>query len=213
MPRTFKLIIFLLVGMMGCAAQHQEISQPQEMTIQSQEKAIIGQGYEAPSGSVPSVSESPAQPGEQILEVALTDTDGKKVRLKQLMASQKKETPTLLMFSTTNCSYCDDEHVDIQNVKSRFGEDIEVLHVLIYETPDSASEYLKSHQVTGTVLFDPEADAALTYNIGLVPTILLVDSDGYVNYIGNYTPEEDITQLVTKLNSGERVREVRPGSG
>ena len=210
MPRTSKLIVFLLVGVMGCAAQHQEISQeisqPQEMTI-------IGQGCSAPDGSVPSVSESPVQPGEQILEVALTDLDGKKVRLKQLMDSQQKETPTLLMFSTTTCSYCDAEHVDIQNVKSRFGEDIEVLHVLIYETPDSASEYLKSHQVIGTVLFDPEADAALTYNIGLVPTLLLVDSDGYVNYIGNYTPEEDITQLLAKLQSGEQVREVRPGSG
>ena len=117
------------------------------------------------------------------------------------------------MFATTDCSYCVEEYAEVRNVKSKLGEGIGVFTILVYETPDSAREYLEANKMAGTVLVDPEAEATYAYAIGLVPTVLLIDSNGYVNYLGNFTPEEDIVELATKIQRGEQVLVIRPGSG
>ena len=205
MLRTLRLIALLLAAILPVALVACTGKPPQGTKI--------GQMDSGPSGSVPSVSESPAQPGKHVPDVTLTGLDGKKVRLEQLMDPEQQALPTLLMFATTDCSYCAEEFVELQSVQDKFKDHLRMLTVLVNETPDSAREFLKNTKVPGTVLVDPEAEAAITYNIGLVPTLLLTDSNGYVNYIGNFTPEEDVTELVTRVQNGERLQLILPGRG
>lgn len=203
--RTFRLTIFLLVAflpvvMAGCADKSPQGTKIKRASSNSSE-------------SVPSVSESSVQLGKRVPNVTLTDLNGKSVQLKQLMDPERQALPTLLMFASTDCPYCVEEFAEIQIVESKFKNRLRALTVLVNETPDSAREYLKNTPAPGTTLVDPESEAAITYNIDLVPTLLLTDSNGYVNYIGNFTSEADLTKLVTRIQAGERIREARPGSG
>lgn len=207
MTRISMLISILLIIIVGCtnAPQKTEVSQGAEVS-----KGTKLDLDKSDSGN--SLFGSPAIPGRPVPDVALTDLDGKEVNLRKLLDAQPK-MPAIFMFATTTCPHCTDEFVDVQNIKDIFGNNIRVFTILVKETPSSAQEFLKENKAPGTILVDPESKAATAYKVERVPTLILTDSSSNVNYIGNYTSTEDIAQLMTKIQLGNLVREVRPGSG
>lgn len=191
MFRVLKLLCFpLVLVLVGCATVPQGTRLPQEEVSTSNRFARL-------------LASSPAMPGREAPDAALFDLNGGSVQLKQVLEySDKREgkKPTVLLFSSTACPYSVQEHLEVETAMKSLGKSAKAVTILVNETPESGREYANRNRVPGTVLVDPESKAAKIYKIELVPTILLVNTKGYVNHFGHYTQARDVVSLMTKLH-------------
>jgi peroxiredoxin len=148
-------------------------------------------------------------PGRPAPNAELTDLNGKKVHLKEVLGKQT----TILLFSSTTCHFSTEEHGEIQKVKNKFGKRVNLVTILVNETSDSAHRYLRTNQVPGIVLLDTENKGVRAYGIEIVPTVLLVNSKGSVDYFGHFTPADDMINTVLKSWRGERTYASRRTGG
>ena len=109
------------------------------------------------------------------------------------------------LFSSINCPHSVQEYTEIQNALAQLErpgpeqQRVKTFTIMVNETRKSAGEYLKNHQAPGTVLLDSQSQAARAYGIKLLPTVLLIDSNGYVNYLGHFTSAVKMVNTVVIL--------------
>lgn len=189
MLHRFWPLCLLLAMLVGCA-------------ITSQGTRIERQEDSSTSRLLQLLSGSPATPGKLAPDAALLDLDGNPIQLKQVLDRPDKKLgklPTILLFSSTSCPYSAKEHIEVEAAMKTFTKSAKVVTILVNETPESVREYLDKNRVPGTVLFDSKGEAVHAYKIELVPTLLMVNSKGYVNHFGHYTLSSDVVSLMFKL--------------
>jgi peroxiredoxin len=76
------------------------------------------------------------------------------------------------------------------------GKPIEVMGILVKDTPEKAKAYLKAEKITYPNLIDKDSSVAQRLGIRGVPSIVLVDRKGIIRYQGYKLPERDVIDKV-----------------
>ncbi len=109
-------------------------------------------------------------------DFTLTDIYGHKFSL-----SDFRGKVVILDFFTTYCVPCKAQVSELKEVKARFGDKLVIISISVYpgDTDDVLREYAAENGIDWLVARDT-AGLANTYNIKAVPTLVVVDPDGYI---------------------------------
>ena len=111
-------------------------------------------------------------------DFAVYDGAGKQVRLSEYVGK-----PIVLNFWASWCGPCQMEMPDFHEKYLEIGENIHFLMVNMIggrETLSTAKAFIAEKGYTFPVLFDTDADAAMTYSVYSLPTTYFIDAEGYL---------------------------------
>ncbi len=134
--------------------------------------------------------------GERMADFVLEDQEGRDVAVE---ASSGK--PKLIHFWASWCPYCKEEAADLNRVYETYKDQIEFRSVNI-TTNDSeadALEYIDLYDVQMPVLFDKDGTVTAQYRVTVVPTSVLIKSDGSIHTVTYALTEKDITPHLEEL--------------
>ena len=118
---------------------------------------------------------------QQVPDFAMTDRDGKTVRLSDLLASGK---PAVLNFWASWCPPCKAEMPDFETQYQAFGSDVQFIMVNLTdgqrETVDSAVAFIEKQGYTFPVFFDTLQQGSAAYAIQYLPTTVFIGRDGTI---------------------------------
>jgi len=119
-------------------------------------------------------------------DIILNDLESKPVNL-----SAPAGKPAILFFWTTWCPYCRTELRALNKMYPQMEkEGLTVFAVNIGETGYKVERFLKNYALNMRVLLDKEGQAAENYEIGGVPTYILIDKSGKVVSLEHRLPED-----------------------
>lgn len=122
----------------------------------------------------------------------LEDLSGTTVELK----SFKGKRPVLLFFWTTWCPYCQRElkvlNTRLENLEKT---GVELIAIDVGEPASRVNRVVKNYNLAFKVFLDEDSSVANSYGILGVPTFVLVDKKGYISFVDNYFPDEEIKRL------------------
>lgn len=137
-----------------------------------------------------------AEEPDKIGSCTLYDLEGNEVRL-----SDFKGKPLILWFWTTWCPYCRKDIVRLNNIYPELKlSGIELLAINVDEPKGKIARFLKSHPVDFNIFQDRDGRCAFSHDIIAVPTYLLIDRKGKVEFRQNYFPKDTYKQLLLKQN-------------
>ncbi|OYD07834.1 thiol-disulfide oxidoreductase ResA [Paludifilum halophilum] len=120
-------------------------------------------------------SKSP-EVGEKAPDFELKTLDGETMKLSDLRGQA-----VLINFWATWCEPCRDEMPAIQNVYDRYKEQgFEVVAVNIAEAPVSVRGFARQLELDFPILLDRDRKVTNQYDIGPIPSSLLIDQEGKV---------------------------------
>ena len=111
-------------------------------------------------------------------DFAVYDGAGKQVRLSEYVGK-----PIVLNFWASWCGPCQMEMPDFHEKYLELGENIHFLMVNMIggrETLSTAKAFIAEKGYAFPVLFDTDADAAMTYSVYSLPTTYFIDAEGYL---------------------------------
>lgn len=133
-----------------------------------------------------------AQEPETVLDCTLYDLEDKEVRL-----SDFKGKPLILWFWTTWCPYCRKEIVKLNNIYPELKlSGIELLAIDVDEPKEKINRFLRSYPVDFKILQDKDARCAFFYGIIGVPTYLLINRAGKLQFKQSYFPKDRYKELL-----------------
>jgi thiol-disulfide isomerase/thioredoxin len=113
----------------------------------------------------------------------------------------------LLDFWATWCGPCRLEMVDLQALLDKFKDrNFEILSLNQGEDASVAGSFIRLKQYGFHVLLDSDGQVAGQYGVKAIPTLVLIDQDGVVQWLqvgyagGNEELEQKIKSLTTKFN-------------
>jgi peroxiredoxin len=119
--------------------------------------------------------------------VSLTSYHGKKV--------------VLLDFWATWCSPCRMEMVELQSLQDKFKDNgFEVLSVNQGEAAEDVKRFIERKKYGFHVLLDSDGAASAKYGVRAIPTLVLVDKDGVIQWL-QVGYESKSSQLEQKIRS------------
>lgn len=136
------------------------------------------------------------QVGEPAPDFVLEDLNGNKVQL-----SDYKGQGVFLNFWGTWCKPCKKEMPYMENVYKDFkGQGVEILAVDIGETKLAVQKFVERYNLTFPILLDKKSEIVDLYNIGPIPTTIMIDKDGIIRkkFTGSLT-EEIIREYMTEV--------------
>ncbi|MDR6224827.1 thiol-disulfide oxidoreductase ResA [Desmospora profundinema] len=114
--------------------------------------------------------------GEQAPDFELQTLDGDTLKLSDLEGKA-----VLVNFWATWCKPCRDEMPAIQSVYNRYkDQDFVVVGVNIAETPVSVKAFARQLELDFPIVLDRNREVTRLYNIGPIPSSVLLDKDGKV---------------------------------
>ena len=125
------------------------------------------------------------------IDFTLPSLEGKQYTLSQF----KGKNPVLLVFFATWCPPCRREIPQLIDYQDRYAsKGLKVMAINIDEAPDEVRTFAKGHGINYTVLLDEGAQVADKYSIRNIPTNILINKKGEVNFIGHTLPKniEDV---------------------
>jgi peroxiredoxin len=126
-------------------------------------------------------STSPRVYGESITQeqrFVLTDVDGQRVRMDDLLANNKV---VLLNFWATWCPYCQREIPELMALQDRYrSAGFSVVGIDIGESAAKVKAYADNKQINYPLLLDRDNSVAGAYEVVGVPTSYLIRSDGKI---------------------------------
>lgn len=128
----------------------------------------------APSQSVQQ-SESGIQQGKQFLNLQVSDLKGNPIEIKaqgQVM---------IINFWATWCPPCRNEMPEL-NAFVKEHPEVVFYGINIQESPDKVAAFMQQHQYNLPVYLDQDGEAAKTYQVKAIPTTLIIDKKGIIQY-------------------------------
>lgn len=138
-----------------------------------------------------SIEEGTAAP-----DFSLETLNGEQIRLSDL-----KGKGVFLNFWGTWCKPCEKEMPYMENQYKKFKDKgVEILAVNIDESDFSVSTFVKRHNLTFPILMDRGSVVTELYNIGPIPTTILIDKSGkVVKVLTGTMTEEDISNYMESI--------------
>lgn len=129
---------------------------------------------------------------ETILNCTLYDLEENEVRL-----SDFKGKPLILWFWTTWCPFCRKEIIKLNNIYPELKlSGIKLLAVDVDEPKERIDRFLKFYPVDFNVVRDKDAKCAFSYGVVGVPTYILIDRKGKLQFKQNYFPQDKYKELL-----------------
>ncbi|MGV8118849.1 MAG: peroxiredoxin family protein [Candidatus Xenobiia bacterium LiM19] len=120
-------------------------------------------------------------------DFSLKDLKGNTVTLAEL----KGKKVVLLVFWATWCSYCKEEVPSLISLSDSLkGRDFQILAVSIREKEKTVSAFIEKNKIPYTVIIDPDGKVAQDYGVIGVPTNIIIDKNGKIDYNANGLPPE-----------------------
>jgi cytochrome c biogenesis protein CcmG/thiol:disulfide interchange protein DsbE len=161
-------------------------------------------GSPAGGSSAPGVSAAPGagvptgpSVGSRAPDLALTDLDGKPVRL-----SDYAGKPVVLNYWASWCGPCRDEFPELRDALAAHATDgLVVLGVLFKDDTAPAKDFMAKQGAAWTSLADPDGAGAAAYRVVAPPTTFFIGRDGIVRdlQVGGMTADQLTRHLGTIL--------------
>jgi peroxiredoxin len=135
--------------------------------------------------------------GDTAPEFQLQTLEGEAVALQDYVGEQ----PLLLVFWTTWCPYCKDEVPEIEELVSEYGsEGLAVLGInpSWNDSRSRAVSFVEKHQPSYPMAYDENGKVSERFSIRGVPTLVLVDREGTVQYQG-YRVTDKLKEAIEQL--------------
>jgi peroxiredoxin len=124
-------------------------------------------------------------------DFSLKDLQGKTFKL-----SKYSGKPVLLFFGTTWCSYCRAEIPAYKKIYATYSpKGLEVVYINIGESVKRVAPFAKTNSLTYKVLIDEDGNVADNYGIIGVPTLILIDKEGYIAKMSHRTSDLPLNKL------------------
>lgn len=127
----------------------------------------------------------------------LEKTDGTRISFNDLRGN-----PAVLVFWSAWCPACKEEAPHLNSLAEEYGaKGIKVIGINIGESDARVAEGIRDFGITYTVAKDKDASVAKSYNVIGTPTILFINKNGEVRYVGNELPK-NYTDLLESILQG-----------
>ncbi|MBM3252850.1 MAG: TlpA family protein disulfide reductase [Candidatus Omnitrophica bacterium] len=131
--------------------------------------------------------------GSKAPEFSLNDLNEKPVSLKEFGNNKA----VLLVFWATWCPYCVQEIPELKRINSEYKDKgLEIIAVDIRENPALVSDFAKKQGIDYTIVIDADGSVSKDYNVVGIPTNVLIDKNGIIQYNANPMPSK---KLIDKL--------------
>lgn len=118
---------------------------------------------------------SDANLGKPAPDFSLLESDGGRVDL-----ASYRGRPVLLVFWTTSCSICQHELPVLSQMAPEFSSKGIAVLTIHLGGRDEARDYMSANHIDLDAAADPAGNVARAYNVGGVPKLVLIGSDGKV---------------------------------
>ncbi len=125
-----------------------------------------------------------AREGESAPVLDLLDSRGARFRTSSWIGRRAQ----LLVMGTTQCPRCEGRMAEIEQVRARFGESLEIAAILFSETGDRAEAFAARHKAGFRMVLDPQNTGIVLYKPGAYPHFVLIDKQGVIRYTGPELP-------------------------
>jgi len=106
-------------------------------------------------------------------------------------------TPVLVVFWASWCPPCKREIPLINELRQQYGEnELQIFAVNINESIETVSSFARDWGINYTVLMDRSAEVADQYGVRGIPTNVLFDRDGNIQYYGHSFPDQTIDLVI-----------------
>lgn len=174
---TGILVVLLVVLIVGAGVLYKTLGSryaPDQLAVEATPvPAATAAPEEAPATAED--AEAAEKPSQIAPDFTAYDADGNAVNLSDYFGK-----PLVLNFWASWCGPCKSEMPEFQQ-KYEEGGDVQFLMVNMTtgrETKENAQALLEQEGYTFPVLFDTDADAAMTYSVYSLPTTYFIASDG-----------------------------------
>ncbi len=165
------------VKRMGCGAAELYLGGFRGVAVAAMMACILA----FPAGAWTANPKPPAASSKAIAEKApdfvLRDLKGQTFRL----SDRRGKKPVLIIFSTTWCTFCRAEIPHFKSIYATYEKQgLEVVNIDIQESKEKVSRFTAQHQLPYRVLLDEEGTVSGVYDIRGVPSMVLVDKNGFI---------------------------------
>ena len=91
-----------------------------------------------------------------------------------------EKRPALISFWTTWCAPCREELPELNRLRDRYGDRLQLLAINVKESPKRVQRFLDKVNLNYPVLLDKEGVVARAYKMRGLPYIFIIDADGIV---------------------------------
>ena len=143
--------------------------------------------------SVAELAGTDAALGRKAPGFTLNDLSGRSVSLADFYGKKS----VLLICTTTWCPHCVTIIPELKDIYNEYHSNgLEMIAIYINESQNKVSSFSQKHTIPYTVLLDLDGAAASAYRIRGVPTLVLIDKNGIIQYRGNSVPMNMIDQVI-----------------
>ena len=135
---------------------------------------------------------SSAVMGKRAPAFTLNDLNGNNVALTDFYGKKS----VLLICTTIWCPHCITIIPDLKEIYSKYSnKGLEVMAMYINEPEDKVRKFSQKYGLPYTILLDPDGAVATLYKIRSVPTLMVIDKNGIMQYHGYKVPMDIIKKI------------------
>lgn len=156
--------------------------------------AILGLSLAA-SGPVGAQLEAGIPVGSRAPVVTIADLDGKPVDLGQYLGKK----PVLLEFWATWCALCRGLMPQLEAVRRKFGDQVELIgvNITVNDSKERVRRYLERHRPPFLTLYDDQGVSSRAYDVPTTSFVVVVNREGVVVYTGS-GEDQDLVAAVAR---------------
>jgi peroxiredoxin len=158
--------------------------------------AGCGNAAESPQSAQPT-TETGIMTGQRAPDFTLNDLNGKTFTLSQL----RNKKPVLLIFWATWCPACRQAIPYFSELHAQYGSrglEVIALNIASNDPLPRVQRFQEENKMPYRILYDEKTEVSRLYAVFGIPTSLLIDQDGIIQFRGTILPA-DINQTLDKL--------------